>query len=65
MTDDDFHYFTDDGEEVNPDLIAKPSLCVSCKKDEDPDEEILCNLNRMDQRGEEEFKCEAYESKSN
>lgn len=24
---------------------------------------ILCNLNRMDQLGEEEFKCGAYEPK--
>ena len=56
-------FYNDDGEEVNPDLIPKPSLCISCKKDELPGEEILCNLNRMDQQGEEEFKCYAYEPK--
>ena len=56
-------FFHDDGTEVNPDLIPKPSLCISCKKDGLRDEEILCNLNRMDQQGEEEFQCGAYETK--
>ncbi len=54
-------YFDDDGTEVNPDLFQKPHLCLSCKKDDDPSEEILCNLNRLDQRDEPEFKCFAYE----
>ena len=63
---DDNHpkFFNDDGTEVNPDLIPKPSLCISCRKDGLPDEEILCNLNRMDQQGEEEFVCGAYEPKN-
>ena len=54
-------YFDDDGNELNPDLIPKPDLCLSCKKNEDPNEEILCNLNRLDQRNESEFRCFAYE----
>lgn len=56
-------YFNDDGTELNPDLYPKPQLCLSCKKDDDPDEEILCNLNRLDQLDEPEFKCFAYENK--
>ena len=63
---DDNHpkFYNDDGTEVNPDLIPKPSLCISCRKDGLPGEEdILCTLNRMDQMGEEEFKCYAYEPK--
>ena len=57
-------YFHDDGTEVNPDLIPKPSLCVSCRKDGLPgEEEVLCNLNRMDQQGEDDFQCGAYEPK--
>lgn len=56
-------YCDDDGNEINPDLVSKPALCVTCKHDEDPNQEILCMLNRMDQQGSEEFKCEAYESK--
>ena len=57
-------FFDDDGTEVNSDLAPKPSLCISCKKDElSGEEEILCNLNRMDQQGEDEFICGAYEPK--
>ena len=57
-------YFNDDGTEFNPDLIPKPSLCISCKKDGLPgEEEILCDLTRADQQGEDEFICEAYEPK--
>ena len=35
----------------------------SCKKDDDPSQEIPCQLTRMDQRDEAEFKCYAYEKK--
>jgi len=34
-------FFRDDGTEINPDPIVKPSLCVTCRKDDDPREEIL------------------------
>ena len=54
-------YFDDDGNKLNPDLIPKPDLCLSCTKNEDPNEEILCNLNRLDQDGDNEFICYAYE----
>lgn len=27
------HFFDDDGNALNPDLIAKPALCVLCAKD--------------------------------
>ena len=63
MTDPSFRIFDDDGAEINPDLISKPSLCVSCKKDGDPSEEVLCNLTRADQQDEEEFECFAFERK--
>lgn len=56
-------YFDDDGTEINPDLYPKPTLCLTCAKNDIPDweEELLCNLNRLDQRNEDEFKCGAYE----
>ncbi len=54
-------FYDDDGTEVNPDLFPKPHLCLSCKKNEDANEEILCTLTRLDQRCEIEFKCFAYE----
>ncbi|MCB9858788.1 MAG: hypothetical protein H6818_24170 [Phycisphaerales bacterium] len=55
-------YFNDDGTEFNPDLIPTPDLCVSCKSHEIPDaeEEVLCNLTRADQQGDDVFLCHAY-----
>ena len=52
--------FDDEGYEVNSELIKKPSLCITCIHDNDPDQEILCNLTRYDQSDAEEFKCLAY-----
>ena len=63
MEDKPIRFYDDDGTEINPDLIPKPSLCTSCEKDDDPSEESLCTLNRLDQQGEEEFQCDAYVSK--
>lgn len=57
-------FFRDDGTEIDPALIRKPELCLSCKKDSDPKEEILCMLNREDQEGEKEFRCYAYQARS-
>jgi len=56
-------YDDDDGNEYNPVLHPLPSLCLSCKKKDDPSEEIVCNLTRMDQLGENEFICYTYEKK--
>ena len=64
MNDNHPQFYDDDGTEVNPDLIPKPDLCISCKKDGlSSKEEVLCNLTRADQQGEAEFICEAYEQK--
>jgi hypothetical protein len=63
MKNKDTGYFMDDGTPVNPNFAPKPGLCVTCAKDGKPSEEILCNLNRMDQHGEGEFKCYAYVKK--
>ncbi len=62
--DENSGYFDDNGEKLNPNLISKPDLCTTCRKDDDDEEEeILCNLNRLDQANENEFICYAYESK--
>ncbi len=64
MNDNQPKFFHDDGTEVNPDLIPKPDLCIRCRKDGiGGEEDILCILNRMDQMGEPDFKCYAYEPK--
>jgi hypothetical protein len=61
-------YYDDDGNELNPESLVKPALCMICAKntieEEIPDEEILCNLTRLDQIGEKEFKCEDFELNS-
>ena len=58
-------YFDDDGNEINPALILKPDLCVTCKKDMlSGEEEILCNLTRSDQQGRDEFECDEYEPRN-
>ena len=58
-------FFDDEGTEINPELIPKPGVCITCRKDDDPKEDILCILTRMDQKGEKEFRCFAYERKKN
>lgn len=42
MDENPIRFYDDVGTEVNPDLIAKPSLCTSCAKDDNPSEEPLC-----------------------
>jgi hypothetical protein len=56
-------FFRDDGTPINPELVPKPSLCILCRKDDDPSEEIPCILNRADQQGSSEFICDAFEPK--
>ena len=53
-------FFDDNGYEINMELIKKPSLCFTCEKNDDPGEELLCNMNRHDQKDEKKFKCYAY-----
>jgi hypothetical protein len=56
-------FFNDDGTEINPDLVPKSGLCLSCQKEDDPSEEILWTLTRADQQGEPEFRCFSYAPK--
>jgi len=56
-------FYDDNGNKYNPDLYPLPHLCISCRKKDDPNEEIVCTLTRMDQMGESEFRCFAYEKK--
>lgn len=56
-------FYRDDGTPVNPDLIPKPGLCLTCRHDEDPGQHIPCTLNSMDQQKEDDFICEAYEER--
>ena len=62
MTDKTYGYFNDDGTEFNPDLAPAPALCAACRRNENPEEEVACNLTRNDQSGGERFLCFAYQS---
>lgn len=61
-TSDGPRYFNDDGTEFTPELIPIPDLCVSCisRETQDAEEEVLCNLTRADQQGDDDFVCFAY-----
>lgn len=55
--------FDDDGYEINQETIKIQPLCLSCRRfnSDDKDEELLCNLNRNDQKIGKVFKCGAYQ----
>ncbi len=54
-------FFDDDGYEINTDLIKKPSLCITCRHNNDPYQELLCQMTRYDQRNDDDFICGAFE----
>lgn len=58
-------FFDDDGYEINTELIKNPSLCLTCINDDNPNEEMLCNMTRYDQKDDNEFKCFAYKNMTN
>jgi hypothetical protein len=53
-------YYDDDGNEIDPTTIPIPGMCLMCDKRGDAEEEILCNLTRLDQMNRKDFKCEAF-----
>lgn len=64
MNEESDGFYDDDGTKINPELVPKPSLCITCKKDDlGRKEEILCILTRHDQQDDDDFKCDAYENK--
>jgi hypothetical protein len=54
--------FDDEGYEINKELIKKPSLCLTCVKNDSQDweDDVLCNLSRHDQNNSDNFICNAY-----
>jgi hypothetical protein len=56
-------FYNDDGTKIDPDSVPVPGLCVICKshQTEDWEENLLCLMNRNDQRDEPDFKCGAFE----
>ncbi len=56
-----FGFYDDDGNPIDPNLFPKPALCVSCKKNDDLNDEMVCAMTRLDQQGTTDFECFAYE----
>ena len=56
-------FFTDDGYEISPEQIKIPPLCLSCKRyyQPGPEDDILCNLCRIDQNDPDNFQCGSFE----
>ncbi len=56
-------FYNDDGTKMDLGSVPIPGLCIICKKYQldDGDENILCTLNRNDQRDSNDFKCGAFE----
>ncbi len=56
-------FYSDDGELINPDSIPLPGLCILCQSYQicDSEEDLLCQMNRYDQRDDREFKCGAFQ----
>ncbi|MDP2888366.1 MAG: UPF0158 family protein [Bacteroidota bacterium] len=55
--------YNDDGTKIDPDSVPVPGLCFICRKHQidDWDENLLCLMNRNDQRNESDFECGAFE----
>jgi hypothetical protein len=55
--------YNDDGTLVEIENIHIPDLCLRCKSylSDDWEENLLCNMNRNDQRDDDNFECGAFE----
>lgn len=56
-------FYNDDGTRVDPGSVPIPGLCIICKKyqKDNGDENIFCNIYRINQRDSDNFECEAFE----
>lgn len=56
-------FYDDNGNKIDPESLPVPGLCIICQKHQvdDWDENVLCILNRLDQRNEDNFKCGSFE----
>jgi len=56
-------FYNDDGTKVDIETIPTPGLCITCKKyfSDDWEQNLLCNMNRHDQKDDNDFICGAYD----
>ena len=57
--------YDDEGNKIDLHSIPVPPLCIICESyDADNwEENLLCNLNRFDQKNSKEFICDAFQKK--
>lgn len=55
-------FFDDDGNTVHSAQVKVPGLCVLCRlhQTDDSEENLLCTMNRYDQRNADHFACAAF-----
>ncbi len=55
-------FYDDDGNQVDPGLLKVPGLCLVCRlyQTDDNEENLLCTMNRYDQRNKDHFECAAF-----
>lgn len=58
-------FYDDDGNKIDMHSVPVPGLCIICRKyqTEDKEENLLCDMNRYDQRNETDFRCGAFEKR--
>ena len=56
-------FYSDDGELIDKNSIPVPGLCILCEshQTDDPEENLLCLMNRYDQLNSNEFRCGAFQ----
>lgn len=61
-TEDINGFYDDDGNKIDLHSVPVPGLCIICEnyQIDDWDENLLCLMNRNDQRNEADFKCGAF-----
>lgn len=58
-------FFDDEGNPIDPFAIPKPGLCFICRENEsdNSEENMLCAMNRWDQKDGEGIECGMFEQK--
>lgn len=50
------------GNEPESQKMSVPKMCLICERNYDPDEDVLCDLHRRNERENGIFKCGAFSS---
>ncbi len=53
-------FYDTDGHEVHPDFIPFPDLCRTCRKNDDINRYIFCEMRRIKRQYDEVFECTGF-----